>query len=136
MWIRFVLTMLLLVLCLSMMLSSPTENYRPYQPVEANDTFSYPSVQQQDTLIKSDIQKNGMFQSSELEQLNDYTNTVLPLGSFTHSQPSRPHELPLRQFRSLQWNCQRPWMQCCAPSYGNYPPTSEEEETSQMYYPS
>ena len=121
---------LLVLLVMSLYMPSKHESFKidPY-PINASHEWADTDY---DTVVATDetariqwhhVDDRGMFNVLTNDDSNTYSNDGIyakPMGSFIAQPPSRPDPLPLRQCRSLNWNCQRPWMNCSGPVYQPY----------------
>lgn len=113
---------------------------RPPDPLQAGHEWADSDVDPvaaagERSIVMTNVGPRGEFDANEGDEVNrgefrTDTATAQPMGSFIAPLPSRPPGLALRAHRPLDWQCQRPWMQCCGPSYLEAPaPCAEEEES-------
>lgn len=113
---------------------------RPPDPIQAGHEWADSDVDPvaaagEHGLLMTNVGPRGEFDTDADDgvrrgEFTTDTATAEPMGSFIAQRPSRPPGLPLRAQRSLDWQCQRPWMQCCGPSYLEAPAPCAEEEGS------
>ena len=111
---------------------------RPPDPLQAGHEWAASDVDPvaaagEHGILLTNVGQRGEFNIHESDgvrrgEFTTDTDTAQPMGSFTAQLPSRPPGLALRAHRPLDWHCQRPWMQCCGPSYLEAPVPCVEEE--------
>lgn len=110
---------------------------RPPDPIQAGHEWADSDVDPvaaagEYGLLMTNVGQRGEFNAGADDdagrgEFTTDTATAEPLGSFIEPLPSRPPGLALRAHRPLDWQCQRPWMQCCGPSYLEAPAPCAEE---------
>ena len=111
---------------------------RPPDPIQAGHEWADSDVDPvaaagEHSILMTNVGTRGEFNADEDDgvrrgEFTTDTATAQPIGSFREPLPSRPPGLALRARRPLNWQCQRPWMQCCGPSYLEAPVPCVEEE--------
>jgi hypothetical protein len=83
----------------------------PRYATQATDATYAPAFPREAaTLTAFDVRRDGTFATP-----TDVRTDAAPRFSYVDAPPTPPTELPLRSLRPLDWNCQRPWWQCCGP---------------------
>lgn len=109
---------------------------RPPDPIQAGHEWADSDVDPvaaagEHSLLMTNVGPRGEFDADDGAGRGEFTTdtaTAQPMGSFIEPLPSRPPGLALRAHRPLDWQCQRPWMQCCGPSYLEAPAPCAEED--------
>lgn len=123
--------------CLVVPFTEPFQT-RPPDPLQAGHEWADSDVDPvaavgEHSLLITNVGTRGEFNADEDDgvrrgEFTADTTMAQPMGSFREPLPSRPPGLALRAHRPLDWQCQRPWMQCCGPSYLEAPAPCAEEE--------